>query len=94
MLTIARLLQCSLSFVVCTKRDLASQISGTMQKRDILFMLLQGANGPQHIGHVVLGQILARLPLPASLLSLLPLWLLTRPCLRCCTLPSCCIALH
>ena len=47
-----------------------------------LLVLLQGANRPQHVSHVVLRQVLARRALPAALLSLLILWLLAVVYLR------------
>ena len=46
-------------------------------------MFLEGANGPQHVGNIVLGKLLPRLPLLRPLLSLLPIWLRTGPCFRC-----------
>ena len=58
-----------------------------------LLMLLQGADCPQHVGHIVLGQLLARLPL-APLKSLLVLGLLALCCLCCCSFTLCCLALH
>ena len=60
----------------------------------ILFMLLQGPNGTQHVGHIILRQVLTGLPSVALLLSWLPLWLLGRPCLRACCLPFCGLTLQ
>lgn len=56
-------------------------------------MLVQGPDGAQHIGDVVLGQVLPLRPLPGPLLTLLlPLCLLlAEACLRgCCRLAACC----
>ena len=39
-------------------------------------MLLQSPNGTQHVGHIVLRQVLTWLPTTGLLLSRLPLWLL------------------